>query len=112
LLYRWEHGSFIRHQTLSGPGAREFALIDTHQDLYLVQVNFILGTPAAPKTDLVSYIYRWQDEMLVKVEEFATFGATDAATFSAEGRRYVVISNSLSRDIRFSENSIVYRFDG
>jgi len=112
LLYRWEHGSFVRHQSISGPGAREFALIETRSGLYLIQVNFILGTPAAPKTDLVSYIYRWQDEMLVKVEEFATFGATDAATFSADGRRYVVISNSLSRDIRFREDSVVYRFNG
>jgi hypothetical protein len=111
LLYRWELGSFVRHQTLSGPGAREFALIETSSGLYLIQVNFILGTPAAPKTDLVSYIYRWQDEMLVKIEEFATFGATDAVTFSAEGRRYAVISNSLSRDIRFGENSVVYRFN-
>ena len=112
LLYRWELGRFVRHQTLSGPGAREFTPIETSSGLYLIQVNFILGTPAAPKTDLVSYIYRWQDEMLVKIEEFATFGATDAATFSAEGRRYVVIANSLSRDIRFRENSVVYRFDG
>jgi hypothetical protein len=112
LLYRWESGSFIRHQTLSGPGAREFALIETHEDLYLIQVNFILGTPAAPKTDLFSCVYRWQDQMLVKVAEFATFGATDAAAFSADGRRYVVISNSLSRDIRFTENSIVYCFNG
>jgi hypothetical protein len=112
LLYRWEHGSFVPHQTLSGPGAREFALIETRQGLYLIQVNFILGTPAAPKTDLLSYIYRWQDEKLVKVEEFATFGGTDAAAFSAEGQRYVVISNSLRRDIRFRENSVVYRFNG
>jgi EPTP domain len=112
LLYRWEKGSFVPHQALSGPGAREFAVIETRDGLYLIQVNFIHGTPAAPKTDLVSYVFRWQDEKLVKVEEFATFGATDAAAFSADGHRYVVISNSLSRDIRFGEDSVVYRFAG
>jgi hypothetical protein len=112
MLYRWQEGAFIPHQTLSGPGAREFAVVQTHDDLYLVQANFIHGTPAAPKTDLMSYIFRWKDEKLVKVEEFATFGATDVTAFSADGRLYVAVSNSLSPNIRFREDSVVYRFTG
>jgi EPTP domain len=112
LLYRWEHGSFTPHQSLSGPGGREFALVQTRGGLYLIQVNFIHGTPAAPKTDLTSYIFRWQDGKLVKVEEFATFGATDATAFSADGGMYVAVSNSLSRDIRFREHTVIYRFTG
>jgi EPTP domain len=112
LLYRWNDGSFTPHQVLSGPGAREFAVVQTHDGLYLIQVNFIHGTPAAPKTDLTSYIFRWQGGKLVKVEEFATFGATDATAFSAGGQLYVAVANSLSREIRFREDSVVYRFNG
>jgi hypothetical protein len=45
------------------------------------------------------------------VEEFPTFGATDAAVFTAEGQRYLAVSNSLSPDIRFREDTVVYRLN-
>jgi hypothetical protein len=112
MLFRWQGAAFTPHQSLGGPGAREFAVVQTHGGLYLIQANFIHGTPAAPKTDLMSYVYRWQDEKLEKVEEFATFGATDAAAFAVDGQVYVAVSNSLTRDIRFGEDSIIYRFTG
>jgi hypothetical protein len=111
-LYRWEAGTFVSYQVLSGPGGREFAVLETREGLYLIQVNFIHGSPAAPKTDLLSHVYRWENQEMVKVEEFPTFGATDAAAFSADGQSYVLVSNSLSRDIRFREDSILYRFTG
>ena len=47
-----------------------------------------------------------------KVDEFDTFGATDVTAFNADGQCYVAVSNSLSRDIRFREDSIIYRFAG
>jgi hypothetical protein len=112
MLYLWAGGRFTAHQTLSGPGGREFAVVQSSDALYLIQINFIHGTPAAPKTDITSFIYRWQDGHLVKVQEFATFGATDAGVFSADGRAFVAVSNSLSRDIRFREDSVIYRFAG
>jgi hypothetical protein len=112
VLYRWQGAAFAPHQSLGGPGAREFAVVDTNGGLYLVQVNFIHGTPAAPKTDLTSYVYQWKNEKLEKVEEFATFGATDATAFVADGQWYVAVANSLARDIRFREDSVIYRFTG
>jgi hypothetical protein len=60
----------------------------------------------------MSYVYRWQDEKLEKVDEFATYGATDAAAFTVDGQVYVAVSNSLTRDIRFEEDSVIYRFTG
>jgi hypothetical protein len=111
-LYRWDADQFAAHQILSGRGGREFAVVQTHKGLYLIQVNFIHGTPAAPRTDLASFVYRWQDGRLSKVEEFATYGATDASVFSADGQLFVAVSNSLSRDIRFREDSLIYRFTG
>ena len=110
-LYRWQAGHFIAHQSLGGPGAREFALMQTDNSLFLVKINFILGTPANPKTDLTSCIYQWTQGQLVMVEEFPTCGATDAAVFTAEGQRYLAVSNSLSPDIRFREDTVVYRLN-
>jgi hypothetical protein len=110
-LYRWHTGRFIAHQSLGGPGAREFALVQTDNSLFLAKINFILGTPANPKTDLTSCIYQWTQGQLVMVEEFPTFGATDAAVFTAEGQRYLAVSNSLSPDIRFREDTVVYRLN-
>lgn len=110
VLYRWDAGIFTAHQTLSGPGGREFAAIQTDKGQYLIQVNFIHGTPAAPQPALESFIYRWQDGQLSKVEEFSTSGGTDASVFRADGGVFVAVSNSLSRDIRFREDTIIYRF--
>ena len=110
-LYRWHADRFLLHQSLGGPGAREFAVAQTSGALYLMQVNFIHGTPAAPKTDLLSRLYQWQQGQLAVVEEFPTFGATDAAVFTADGQIFVAVSNSLSRDIRFREDSVIYRLN-
>jgi hypothetical protein len=108
-LYRWHAGRFVPHQSLGGPGAREFTAVETAQALYLVKINFIHGTPAAPKTDLKSCIYQWKDGQLAAVEEFPTSGGTDAAVFAADGQLYLAVSNSLSRDVRFREDTVIYR---
>jgi hypothetical protein len=112
LLYVWAEGQFVAHQSLGGPGAREFALVDTAKGRYLIQVNFIHGTPAAPRTDLISHVYRWQDGSLQKIADFPTSGATDAAVFTADGATFVAVSNSLTRYIRFREDTVIYRFLG
>jgi len=59
-----------------------------------------------------SEIFRWRDACFELVEEFATSGATDAASFVADGQRYLVVSNSLSDAIRFRTDSTIYRFNG
>ena len=110
-LYRWRAGRFEEHQSLGGPGAREFAVARTNQALYLVKINFIHGTPTAPKTDLMSCLYEWKQEGLVLVEEFPTSGGTDAAVFSGDGQIYLAVSNSLSRDIRFREDTVIYQLN-
>jgi hypothetical protein len=110
-LYRWHADRFVIHQSLGGPGAREFAVAQTSSGLYVVQVNFTHGTPAAPKTDLLSCVYLWQEGRLAPVQEFPTFGAVDAAVFTADGRIFVAVANSLSRDIRFREDSVIYRLN-
>jgi len=108
-LYRWNGDSFSVHQELEGPGGREFAMLECGEDLYLVRINFIEGTPSAPKTDLMSQIYRWEAGKLALVESFPTSGGTDAHFFSADGEKFLVVSNSLTADVRFRTDTIVYR---
>jgi hypothetical protein len=110
VLYRWNGASFIAHQTLPGPGGREFAQIKGAQGFYLVRINFIEGTPAAPKVDLQSQIYRYANGALVPVQQFATFGGTSAASFTAGGQIYLAVSNSLTPELRFRQDTVVYRF--
>jgi EPTP domain len=45
-------------------------------------------------------------------EEFSTAGGTDAAVFSADGKLFVAVSNSLTVDVRFRTDTIIYRFNG
>lgn len=108
-LFRWEDGRFVAHQSLGGPGGREFELIRTPDALHLVRMCFIEGSPAAPKTDLVSQLYRWEDGGFVERARFATFGGTDASAFTANDTLYLAVSNSLTPDIRFRQDTIIYR---
>ena len=112
MLFRWDGARFAPAQPLDGPGAREFCLIRTADALYLVQVNFIHGTPADPKTDLTSVIYRWGDGRLTAAGGFPTAGGTDAVSFCAGGQRYLAVANSLSAAVRFREDTVIYRFHG
>ena len=109
-LLRWDGDRFVEHAVLDGLGAREFAVLHGKHGLYVLRVNFILGTPAAPKTTLTSQLYQWRDGNLVVVEEFPTSGGTDVAVYSDEQGPLVAVSNSLSADIRFATDTVIYRF--
>jgi hypothetical protein len=109
-VFRWNGNAFGEYQQLAGPGAREFALIKDSRHLYVLRVNFILGTPANPQTALNSQIYRWQDGALSAVDVFPTFGGTDLCTWREDEQQYVAVSNSLSADRRFRTDTLIYRF--
>mgnify|MGYP002877105216 FL=1 len=42
---------------------------------------------------------------------YPTSGGTEAAPFQVGRHAYVAVANSLSADIRFRTDSIIYRFD-
>ena len=109
-LLRWNGGHFAEAQVLDGQGAREFAVLSTGPDIYVIRVNFILGSPAAPITALDSQLYQWQDGKLVTIQEFPTFGGTDVAVTSDEHGPLVIVSNGLSAEVRFATDTVVYRF--
>lgn len=110
-LYRWDGREFAAHQELSGPGGREFCVVRTGTKLFLVQINFIEGAPSAPRTALKSRLYQWEDGRMKLVEEFATFGGTEASAFEADGGLFLAVSNSLTPEVRFRQDSIIYRFN-
>lgn len=110
-LLRWDGAAFVAQQVLGGPGGREFELIRSGQALYLVRVCFIHGTPADPKTDLLSQVYRWEEGGFALAGEFPTNGGTDANAFIADGRHYLAVSNSLTPDIRYRQDSVIYRLN-
>lgn len=109
-VMRWDGDRFVHHQELAGLGAREFAVVHGARGLYVVRVNFISGTPADPQAALTSQLYRWHDGALQVVDEFPTTGGTDVAVLPDEAGALVVISNSLSADVRFAADTVIYRF--
>jgi len=113
VLMRWDGQRFVKHQVLSGPGGREFHWIagNGEQGGKLVVVNFILGTREAPIPKMNSAIYRFEGAQLVLETEFPTTGATDANVFEEDGHTYMVVSNSLSAEVRFATQSHVYQLD-
>lgn len=109
-LYRWTHGRFQRSQALCGPGARELLWLPDG-DGQLVQTNFMRGTREAPQSMDSSCTYRFQDGQLVSAATFASSGAVDVASFALAGRTYVVVANSLSPDLRFRTDTVVYALE-
>jgi hypothetical protein len=57
----------------------------------------------------MSQIYRWENGGFAEVGEFPTFGGTDATAFDADGKRFLAVSNSLTPDVRFRQDSIIYQ---
>jgi hypothetical protein len=110
-LYRWNGELFQVHQSLGSIGGREFELIRRGDRLFLVRICFIEGTPAAPRTDLQSQLFAWRDGRFELVEQFPTFGGTDAAAFHDGDADYLVVTNSLSPAVRFRQDSVVYRLN-
>jgi hypothetical protein len=111
-IFRWDEQKFTPHQVLSGPGGREFCVFRSHGALFLVQVNFITGLPSAPNTAQKSRLYRWANGSMELVQEFATFGGTEATFFEQDGEKFLAVSNSLTPDVRFRQDTIIYRFNG
>ncbi|SDG03551.1 EPTP domain-containing protein [Lentzea fradiae] len=107
-LYRWNGELFEPHQSLGGLGGREFTLFRHGGGLFLVRVCFIEGRPPVARTDLMSQLYKWADGKFEVVEEFPTFGGTDAGFFEAGGKTFLVVANSLTPDVRFRQDSVVY----
>ncbi|MFI6096470.1 hypothetical protein ACIA8G_12990 [Lentzea sp. NPDC051213] len=104
LLYRWDNGVFTLHQVLDGPGGREWAVFGRH----LIRVNFITGPRENPVTRLASQIYEWNGEELTVAETFPTSGGTAVSVYGVEP--LVAISNSLTEDVRFRTDTVIYRW--
>jgi hypothetical protein len=111
-LYHCDGTQFVPVQKLRDAGGRELCLIDGEHGLYLLLVCFVTGTQQAPVVETCSHVFRWIGNGFEMAESFASSAATDAATFVEGGQRYVIVSNSLSHDIRFGTTSMLYRFDG
>jgi hypothetical protein len=108
VLMRWEQDRFQTVQVLEGLGARELAVLALDGALIVIRVNFILGTPADPDPVLDSLVYAWSSGRLELVARFPTCGGTDAALISGGDDVQVVVSNSLSPELRFATDTILY----
>ena len=84
-------------------------VIERDGRLFVVVVKFITGIPADPNPEHTSHVYEWNDGVFEVVAEFPTCGATDVQVVegSPDDVRFIV-SNSLSPDLRFANDTIVY----
>ena len=105
----WDGQRFVSIMEFGGLGAREACVIERDGRLFVVVVKFITGTPADPHPEHTSHVYEWNDGVFEVVAEFPTCGATDVQVVegSPDDVRFIV-SNSLSPDLRFANDTIVY----
>jgi hypothetical protein len=107
-MLRWQDGRFETVQELAGLGARELRVVRVGDRLFVVRVNFILGPPSAPQTELTSHIYEWSDGALAVVADFPTSGATDVELVADGADLQLVVANSLTSSVRFANHATVY----
>ncbi|TDD63241.1 hypothetical protein E1263_01025 [Kribbella antibiotica] len=107
-VLRWDGDRFAANGTLDGLGTRELTIVEHDGHTYLIRINFILGTPADPQPSLTSQLYEWRDgfELLA---DFPTTGGTDAEVLSVDDGIVFAVSNSLSAEIRFAGETVIYR---
>ena len=113
-VLRWNGRRFEHWQELDGRGARELAVVRHDGRLLVVRVNFILGTPADPRPVMDSVIYEWDGERLVVAARFPTCGGTDVAVVTGRDGPELIVSNSLTPELRFAADTVRYalRLDG
>jgi hypothetical protein len=102
-------------------------VVEGRTGLHVVRVDFVLGTPADPTTALTSVVYRWQDGRLVVADTFPTTGATDVTVVPGDQGddgpgdddpgddnpgAVVAVSHSMTADVRFAAETVLYRFSG
>lgn len=107
-VMRWDGDRFAEIGRLPGLGARELLTVRRDGRLFVVRVNFILGTPADPVPELLSQVYEWDGHAMHVVAEFSTCGGTDAAVVGGEGQLQLLVSNALSPQLRFAADTVVY----
>jgi EPTP domain len=108
-VMRWDGDQFTHVQTLDGLGGRELAVVRAGGLLLVIRINFILGTPADPCPVLDSQIYAWDGAALRVAAEFPTCGGTDVAVLrEAAGGIELVVSNSLTPQLRFAAETVRY----
>jgi hypothetical protein len=107
-LMRWDSDKFQTVQELEGLGARELTVLKTDDRLFVIRINFILGTPADPDPVMDSQIYEWKFGSLQLVAVFPTTGGTDVAVIPNTDPVEFVVSNSLSPELRFAAQTVVY----
>jgi hypothetical protein len=110
-VMRWMGERFETVQVLDGLGARELAVLRLGGALLVIRVNFIVGTPQDPNPMLDSHVYAWNSGRLEIVARFPTSGGTDAALIDAGDEVQLVISNSLSPELRFATDTILYSLE-
>lgn len=108
-VMRWDRDQFRVVQTLDGLGGRELTVVRRGDSILVVRINFILGTPAEPRPCLDSQIYEWDGRSLRVAAHFPTCGGTDVAVVGDEaGGIELVVSNSLTPELRFAADTVRY----
>ncbi len=110
-IYLWNKGSFELVQTLDGIGGRNFLHFKHKNKDYLLKLVFITGTRQNPKTKQISPLYLFNNGVFEKVDGIVTSGAVSAAKFESKGKDYIAIANSLTEDILFKTNSVIYKLN-
>lgn len=96
---------------LGGEGGRALAVISHDGQRYLARVCFITGSRENPQPALTSEIWRWEQDRFVLAATFNTFGGTSAHWFVEHGQLLLVVTNSLSAQLRFNNDTVVYRLE-
>jgi hypothetical protein len=108
-IYKWNGTEFSSLQKFKGKSGRSFSVFNYQNGLYLLRSNFISGSREAPNSMLDSLIYQWQGNGFIEVNSIVTYGATQMTPFEADGQSFIAVSNSLSKDLSFRVDSVIYR---
>lgn len=108
-VYQWNGKTFVKYQTLAGLGGRNFVFFNRDGKHYLFRVNFITGSTKNAVSELQSPLYEWVDGKFKVVQNITTHGGVNAALFTINGEQFLGVANSLTKDLRFAVDSVIYK---
>ncbi|RAP37024.1 hypothetical protein B1207_06250 [Legionella quinlivanii] len=110
-LLHWNTKQFEEYQNLAESGGRSFSWFSLNGRHFLFLTRFITGSKEKPVSNLDSLLYEWEKGKLHLVEKLPGFGAVAAHFFKWNNESFLTLANSLSKNIRFRVDSVIYKLD-
>ena len=109
-VFKWSGKSFVEFQSLQTYGAYDVKSFNVDGDAFLAFANYYNGS--SYKTDVDSFIYKWDGNKFVLFQSIPTRGARAWHPFVLCRQTFLGVANYIDQIEKYSTRSVVFRTSG